>query len=63
MNWFTLRYIGLRPLRLGIHFLLWLVSKAPGTTNMERAEMGMAPCRRCMGRSLGELPRTEPTQR
>lgn len=42
----------MRPVRLTVRGLAWLISQIPGTTGGERAEMGLTPCTRCMGMSV-----------
>jgi len=52
MRWYTVRWTALRPVRLAVRGLAWLVSRIPGTTNGEVAEMGLTPCERCMGHAV-----------
>ena len=52
MRWYTVRWTVLRPVRLAVRGLAWLVSRVPGTTNGEVTEMGLTPCERCMGHAV-----------
>ena len=58
-NWFSWRWTLLRPVRLAVRGLAWLISQIPGTTNSERAEMSLIPCKRCMGLRVGGNPSAE----
>ncbi len=52
LNGYLIRYYALLPVRRIIRALAWLVARVPGTTNGERAEMGLTPCHRCMGHAI-----------
>lgn len=53
---YLIRYYTLLPFRRLILLLVKIVSKVPGTTFGEIAEMSMGPCPRCVGRSVQDFP-------
>lgn len=52
LNAYLFRWYALRPVRLLLRGGIWLVSRIPGTTNGEVADMGGIPCRRCVGHAV-----------
>lgn len=50
------RYVLLWPARQAVRVLGLALSKVPGTTYGEIAEMHDGPCSRCVGRALREGP-------
>lgn len=55
-SWYSWRWLLMRPVRLTIRGLAWLISQIPGTTNGERAEMSLVPCPRCVGHRVVGVP-------